>query len=126
MIHFYEELVQLVEKIIDAKSTYDDIKAANDLYEIDCAINNAQPTIGFINAAKQLDRRIHEDYPEIDEMHRIASAMAPIREKSDSTLYSEYEVVLKVLKSDRFGIFASVLLKHGKIACIKEFIKSVD
>lgn len=43
MIHFYEELIQVVEKIIDAKSTYDDVKAANDLYKIDCAINNAQP-----------------------------------------------------------------------------------
>lgn len=126
MIHFYEDLVQLVEKIIDAKSTYDDIKAANDLYEIDCAINNAQPTIGFINAAKQLDRRINEDYPEIEEMHRIGSAMASTREKSNATPYSEYEAILKDLNSDRYGIYVSVLLKHGKIAAIKEFIKSVD
>lgn len=59
-------------------------------------------------------------------MHRIASEMASTREKSDATPYSEYGAILKDLNSDRYGICASVLVKHGKIAAIKEFIKYVD
>lgn len=51
--------------MIDAKSMYDDIKAANDLSDINLMISQAQPTIGFMDAAKQLDRRIYNDYPEI-------------------------------------------------------------
>lgn len=34
MIYFYEELVAMVEKIIEAKSTSDDIKAFNDIGDI--------------------------------------------------------------------------------------------
>lgn len=73
MIHFYSEQVKIAENLIDAKSMYDDIKAANDLSEINLMISRAQPTPEFINAAIQLDRRIYNDYPEIDEMHKLAS-----------------------------------------------------
>ena len=40
--------------------------------------------------------------------------------------FSEYDAILKDLSSDLYGILVSVLLKHGKISCIKEFIESVD
>lgn len=55
---------------------YDDIKAANDLNDINLMISQAQPTIEFVDVAKQLDRRIYNDYPEIAEMHRVASQMS--------------------------------------------------
>lgn len=76
MIHFYSEQVKIAENLIDAKSMYDDIKAANDLSEINLMISRAQPTPEFINAAIQLDRRIYNDYSEIDEMHKLASQMS--------------------------------------------------
>ena len=37
--------------------------------------------------------------------------------------FSEYDAILN---SDLYGILASVLLKHGKISYIKEFIESVN
>ena len=126
MIHFYKEQVELAVKLVDIKSKYDDIKASKDVAEIEAMIHTAKPTVEFVNAAKQLDKRINEDYPEINEMHNIASNMAhPARICQDKS-FSEYDAILKDLNSDLYGILASVLLKHGKISCIKEFIESVD
>ncbi len=126
MIHFYKEQVELAVKLVDIKSKYDDIKASKDVTEINTMVNTAKPTVEFVNAAKQLDKRVNEDYPEINEMHNIASNMAnPVSLCQDKT-FSEYDAILESLNSDLYGILASVLLKHGKISCIKDFIESVD
>lgn len=127
MIHFHEELVKLAQKVIDAKSTFDDIKATKDINEILFAINTAQPTIQFVEAAKQLDRKINEDYPEIAEMHVVASNMAnALGIINNENSQSEYDAILQDLNSDIYGICASILLKHEKISCIKDFIEWVD
>ncbi len=126
MIHFYREQVELAMKLIDTKSRQDDIKALNDVNEINFMINTAKPTVEFVNMAKRLDKRINEDYPEIDEMHNIASNMANPASLCQDKSFSEYDSILKDLNSDLYGILASVLLKHEKISCIKEFIESVD
>ncbi len=126
MIHFYKEQVEFAVKLLEIKSKYDDIKASKDVTEINTMINIAKPTVEFVNAAKQLDKRINADYPEIKEMHNIASNMAnPVSICQDKS-FSEYDAILKDLNSDLYGILASVLLKHGKISCIKEFIETVD
>lgn len=126
MIHFYKEQVEFAIKLLEIKSKYDDIKASKDVTEINTMINTAKPTVEFVNAAKQLDKRINADYPEINEMHSIASNMAnPVSICHDKS-FSEYDAILKDLNSDLYGILASVLLKHGKISCIKEFIETVD
>ena len=126
MIHFYKEQVELAVKLIEIKSKYDDIKASNDVSEINTMINTAKPTVEFVNAAKQLDKRINEDYPEINEMHNIATNMTKPVRTYQNKIFSEYDAILEDLNSDLYGILASVLLKHGKISCIKEFIESVD
>lgn len=126
MIHFHREQLEIVERLIDAKSMYDDIKAAKDLSDINLMISQAKPTIEFVNAAKQLERRIYNDYPEIAEMYRVASQMSNSVNTYIKIPQSEYTAVLDDLRSDKFGIFASVLLKHGKISCIKDFIEKVD
>lgn len=126
IIHFYKEQVELAVKLIDIKSKYDDIKASNDLTEINTMINSAKPTVEFVNAAKQLNKRINDDYPEINEMHNIASNMGNPASICQNKSFSEYDAILKDLNSDLYGILASVLLKHGKISCIKEFIERVD
>lgn len=126
MIYFYKELVDSAKMLLDTKSIYDDTKAANDLENICFMIDNAQPTTQFMNEAVQLHRRINYAYPEIAEMHRIATTMSNPLNSHREGVQSEYDAILKDLNSDRFGIFASVLLKHGKISCIKEFIEKVD
>lgn len=126
MIHFYEELVKLAQELADKKSTKDDIKASIDLIEIANMRNTACPTKEFIASAKQLDKHMCDDYPEIDEMHTIASKMERRLETNQERTKSEYDLILNVLKFDMYGILVSVLLKHKKISSIKDFIESVD
>ena len=126
MIHFYREYVDLAVKLMDDKSEIDDVKAINDLNEIKFMINTAKPTVEFVNSAKLLHKRINEDYPKIDEMHRVASSMVNPMRLCSKESYSKYDAILADLNSDMYGILATVLLKHGKISCIKEFIQSVN
>ena len=126
MIYFYEELVALVEKIIDAKSTSDDIKAFNDVSDINYMLNIAQPTIEFIYTAKKLDEKLNRDYAEINQIHQVAMNMMPFVAESRGKPISEFDGILKNLRSDKFGIYATVLLKHTKISCVMDFIKSGD
>ncbi len=126
MIYFYEELVAMVEKIIEAKSTSDDIKAFNDIGDINYMLNIAQPTVEFIYNAKQLNEKINRDYPEINQMHQVAMNMVSFVPGSRGNSISEYDAILKDLRSDKFGIYIAVLLKHKKISCIKDFIRCVD
>lgn len=128
MIHFYEELVQFALKLIDVKSTQDDIKASLDLGEISNTLAQAIPTWEFINSANELHERIKKDYPEIDEMHAVAFKMRSAlgMGMGNDITQSEYDDVLSNLNSDMYGILVSVLLKHEKVSCIKDFIKSVD
>ena len=126
MIYFYEELVQFALKLIDVKSTQDDIKASIDLNEINLALNNASLSQEFIDYATKLHKRIKKDYPEIDEMHTVAFNMRSALGMGDDITPSKYDEVLSDLKSDMYGILVSVLLKHGKISCIKDFIEKVD
>lgn len=126
MIYFYSEQIALAKRLIDAKGTHDDIKAAKDLADIDSMLNNVQPTLQFINAAKQLNRRINLDYPEIGEMHKIASGISNMLGMQTEQFRSEFDAILEKLNSDRFGIYISVLLKHGKVSCIKDVIERVD
>ena len=126
MIHFHKKYVELAMKLMEFKSNNDDIKALNDVNEINFMINIARPTAEFIDGAKQLDKRINEDYSEIYEMHRIALNMANSKKSSQEEFQSEYDMILKNLNSDLYGILAATLLKHGKITSIKQFIESVD
>lgn len=52
--------------------------------------------------------------------------MSILARASAKVSQSVYTAVLEDLRSNKFGIFASVLLKHRKISCIKEFIEKVD
>ena len=126
MIYFYREKIELAVNLIEAKNNYDDIKALNDVDKINALINTSRPTAEFINSAKRLNKKINKEYPEIGEIHKTASNMANSASSCKDEICSEYDAVLKDLNSDIYGILASVLLKHGKISCIKEFIKSVD
>ncbi len=67
-----------------------------------------------------------EKQMEIDEMQRVASQMLNCVSAYTSIPQSEYIVIVNDLKSDKFGIFVSVLLKHGKMPCIKDCIEKVD
>lgn len=126
MIHLSKNLVKRAKEFLDVKSLDDDIKASHDVETIKSTLDNARPTFEYIQSCKILHNTINEDYPEIREMHRVASEMISVSGMKNEEIYSEYEAIQQDLVSDMFGIYASVLLKHEDISCMKDFIDSVD
>lgn len=127
MINFYENLIDLALKLMDQKSTKDDIKAALDIEDIDNMLNLAQNTKTYIDDAKELDAKIVREYPIIEDMCAAASVMSNLLLINQNKKYkTELEIVMNNLLADKFGIMASVLLKHEQIKSVKEFIKGVD
>ena len=125
-IYFYDNLVALAKSLIDAKSTYDDVKAGLDIGEIEALENSNIQLQKTIDAAKKLHKRLNDEYKEIAQMHIAASQMKRVMRVDSGNNQSEYEEVLSKLESDRYGIYASVLLKHRVISQIKEFIERVE
>lgn len=125
-IYFHRNLVEQAKKLIDAKSMYDDVKAGQDIGEIELLKNNAVPTKEFICSARHLHKRLNEEYKEIDKMHQTASQMRSALGLNNGSGQSEYEEVMGDLEAERYGIYTSILLKHKVVFCIKEFIERVE
>ena len=128
MMHLYENLKDEALKLIDIKSTVDDVKAGEDLGKIEQMYNSANNTQEYISAACGLDNYLREKYKEIERLCEAGTAMQKalgICNNSEKA-FSELEQVQSNLVTDYFGILAGVLVKHDVISYAKEFIKSVD
>ena len=126
MMHLNKKLVERAKELLNIKSLHDDIKASHDVETIKLTLFNSQPTLEYVQSCKILHKTINEDYPEIREMHRVASEMTSVLGMTSEKTYSEFDAIQQALISDMFGIYASVLLKHEEISCMKDFIDSVD
>ena len=126
MIYFHENFKDLALELVNQKGNVDDIKANDDLTEINNIIVIAKPTEQYIEKAKRLHKRINSDYPEIDEMCNLALTLKSDVNDNETKRKSDIESIKDCLITDAFGILASVLIEHKKIETIKEFIKSVD
>lgn len=121
-----QELVNVAKKLLDEKSLKDDTKAANDIGRIEKIINAPIITETMCDEAVRLDRELIENYPEIAELCSVADAMQKVLGIRNERRISQPEnIAVQNLITDMFGIYASVLLKHQKIDCIREFIDSV-
>ena len=125
-IYFYDNLVALAKSLIEAKSTYDDVKAGQDKGEIEALENSDIQAQKTIDAAKKLHKRLNDEYKEIAQMHIAASQIKSVMGINNGSGQSEYEKVMGDLEADRYGIYTSILLKHKAISCIKDFIKRVE
>ena len=119
MIYFWNNLIDEAYKMIDLKSTKDDIKAAKDLEEIGKIMEMDNNTWSFCKAASELNQRLLKEYPVIQIMCDIANSMLPKSKSGTSDIGA-------ILITDKFGILADVLIKHGIISNVKDFIKSVE
>lgn len=127
-MHLYENLKDEALKLIDIKSTVDDVKAGEDLLKIEQMYNSANNTQEYISDASKLDNYLRGKYKEIERLCEAGTAMQKalgICNNSEKA-FSELEQVQSNLVTDYFGILASVLVKHDVISYAKEFIKSVD
>jgi hypothetical protein len=113
---FYRlDLLQLAEKIMDAKSNADDAKAFSDMIVV-CKILNGEDN-GMFNPA-EVDIRLRQEYPSIENLEYLASHF-PIRTGDSGKIY---DVMTVRLYGDVRGICADVLLKHGRITALRELI----
>lgn len=120
------ELVNEAKTLLKEKSLKDDAKAANDIERIEEILNAPIITETLYDEAVRLDRELMKRYPEIEELCNTADAMQKVLGiRNERRISQPEDITIQNLITDMFGIYASVLLKHQKIDCIKEFIDSV-
>ena len=126
MIYFIQQLCDEAIKLIDLKSTIDDLKAAKDLAEINSVFTKEHPSDIQCTYEIKLHKRINTDYPEIEKIDEAATKVASAIGIKKQTAYTLFENVKQDLLRDAYGIYASVLLKHGKIKTVEDFIEKID
>ena len=94
-IYFYDNLVALAKSLINAKSMYDDVKAGQDIGEIETLKNSNIQSQKTVDAAKKLHRRLNDEYKEIAQMHIVASKMKSVMGVNNGSGQSEYEQVMR-------------------------------
>jgi hypothetical protein len=113
---FYRgDLIQLAEKIMDAKSNADDTKAFSDMMVV-CEILNGENSNRFNPV--EVDIRLRQEYPSIEKLEYLASQFS-MRTGASGKIYDE---LIARLYGDARGICADVLLKHGRITMLEELI----
>ena len=126
MMKLKQELVNAAKTLLKEKSLKDDVKAANDIERIEEILNEPIMTVTLYNKAVRLDQKLIKNYPEITDLCSAADAMQNVLGiRSERRIGQPEDIVKQDLITDMFGIYASVLLKHQIIDCIKEFIDSV-
>jgi hypothetical protein len=126
MIYFSNELCNTAMHIVESKSAVDDIKAAKDIGEINAVLNAMNPSDVWCTYEINLHRRIYADYPEIKIIEDAAANLATALGMRNTQTYNDFENIKKDLRRDKYGIYASILLKHGVIVKVEDFIESVD
>ena len=120
-------------RIVDLKGTVDDIKAGNDLKEINRIISCLEVNINIslyiqknIKEGIALNRRLREEYPEIQNMCDVINNMSPNRNENIKSVNASISDELKeILRTDQFGIMTGVLIKHNVVSDIKEFVQEI-
>ena len=133
MIIFYEYLINEALRIVDLKGTVDDIKAGNDLKEKNRIISCLEVNINIslyvqknIKEGIALNRRLREEYPEIQNMCDVINNMSPNRNENIKSVNASISDELKeILRTDQFGIMTGVLIKHNVVSDIKEFVQEI-
>ena len=116
-----------------AKTLLDDIKAGNDLKEINRIISCLEVNINIslyiqknIKEGIALNRRLREEYPEIQNMCDVINNMSPNRNENIKSVNASISDELKeILRTDQFGIMTGVLIKHNVVSDIKEFVQEI-
>ena len=112
MLYFNTKLVSAAYDIMEeAKGVQDDVKAYEYVTEIDRIIERYEQGGGYNSIyARDLDRRVREDYPLIKNLENTPSNDSMMQSNATSTgLPTE----LSYLKTDKFGILYTVLFKIG-------------
>lgn len=106
-------------KLAQIRSKESDKKAADDLYAVDEVLAGR----GGVISACGLDERLRKEYKTIEQLENKEIKYAYEVANVASPACSETERMVQRLKSDRRGILADVLIKHGKMKFAEELYK---
>lgn len=127
MIYFYKNYMEEAFKLIAAKGTVDDVKAAMDLENIERVLRMDKNISLFVREGTKLDERLKREYPEIRKMCDVANSMLlGGTENEHPQYYTDTCNIRDILITDSYGILTSVLVKHNIVSSIKEFIQRVE
>ncbi len=132
-LHIKNNLIQQAEQIIQAKQTIDDISAALDTLKIENTISSlSHNAVGSVEVAQSLHEELMQKYATIVALQNAVSAIENIRKKIPSPFKKQISPTplnvqyIEILKFDRFGVWADVLLKHRFVSTVEDIIERVD
>lgn len=116
MVKYNDKYISMAYELVNAKSTDDEFKAAEDLYAIDAILSGKNTCISPYG----LDDRLRKEYKIIEKMEAIVDKFIFNDRRPVNRSVSEKEKVMNRLQSDRMGIIADTLIKHEIIKCVDE------
>ena len=117
---FNKMLLNEAGKLAEIKGKISDAKAADDLYVLKEVMAGKATCIDIY----ALDERLRKEYDTIEQLESKESIYA-FGDKIVSGS-SETEKMILRLQSDRRGILADVLIKHGHMKCAEELYKKIE
>lgn len=109
--HFRPDLLKQAETILARLSLTTEVKASRDIMVIDNLLRNkAQSMFDF----DTVNKRLREEYPAIEELENLSRNNPPA---------SEEHIKDSILFSDKFGIYATILVRNHVIREVKEVIQ---
>ena len=121
MVAYKKRLIKQAYVLLKEKSNEDDIKAAEDLAVLDTILAGIPTSFNRYS----LDERLRKEYKTIGMLENIQMKFSYNDGKLVKEISSEQERIMNRLESDKMGVIADVLLKHGKIKCVDEIYKRV-
>ena len=119
---FNEMLLNEAERLAKIRGKISDAKAADDLYVVDEVMAGKAACIDIY----ALDDRLRKEYDTIEQLESKESIYAFGDNNKIVSGNSETERMILRLQSDKRGILADVLIKHGRMKCAEELYKKIE
>lgn len=121
-VNYSKEKISLAYKLVNEKSSAEDIKALNDLLIVDTILAGHETCVDPF----KLDEKLRVEYKIIEMMENIQMRFCYNDGRPVPSSISREEKIRNRLVSDRAGIVADILLKHGRIKCVDEVYENKD
>lgn len=121
-LSFNKMLLNEAGKLAEIKGKISDATAADDLYVLKEVMAGKATCIDIY----ALDERLRKEYDTIEQLESKESIYAFGDNNKIVSGSSETEKMILRLQSDRRGILADVLIKHGHMKCAEKLYKKIE
>lgn len=117
-VRYKQEYFELASRIMHAEGKKKELKACDDVYAIAWILSGRDTIINPYS----LDERLRGDYEWIEKLETLSGLgnRGRVAAFGQPVYLSETEILAERLKADLRGIYADVLISHGKIKCLDE------